>query len=145
MANITEVITIGQVSVRFLLEGADTSGQMAMFEFTVPAGARVPLPHSHSHFDETVYGLEGIITFTVGGKVFNINPGETCYIPRDVIHGFNNLSTNATAKGLCVITPAAIGPEFFKDSAEVVNAGGPPDIEKQKAVFKKHGIVPALP
>jgi hypothetical protein len=30
-------------------------------------------------------------------------------------------------KALCVITPAAIGPEYFRDSAEVINAaaGGP--------------------
>jgi hypothetical protein len=27
----------------------------------------------------------------------------------------------------------------------VVNAGGPPDLEKIKAVMTKHGVVPALP
>ena len=39
-----------------------------MFEFTVPAGAKVPVPHSHRHYDETIYGVAGVVTFTVDGK-----------------------------------------------------------------------------
>ena len=50
--------------------------------------------------------------------------------------------SNSTAKALGIVTPAAIGPQFFKDSAEIVNAGGPPDMEKMKVVFEKYGIVP---
>jgi hypothetical protein len=46
---------------------------------------------------------------------------------------------------LAVITPALLGPDFFKDAAAIVNAGGPPDVEKLKAVLLKHGLVPALP
>src|SRR6266700_8022350 len=53
-----ESIRAGQIEVRFLLESKDSTGQLAMFEFTVPAGAKVPLPHSHAHYDETIYGLE---------------------------------------------------------------------------------------
>lgn len=30
-----------------------------MFEFTVPVGAKVPIPHYNEHFDETIYGLAG--------------------------------------------------------------------------------------
>src|SRR5260221_11885736 len=59
-----EMIRIGQIEVRFLLESAETNGSLAMFEFTVPVGARVPMPHSHERYDETIYGLEGVITFT---------------------------------------------------------------------------------
>ena len=44
MANQTEIIRVGQIEIRFLLEGKDTNGQLAMFEFTVPAGARVGCP-----------------------------------------------------------------------------------------------------
>jgi len=53
-----EIIQVGQIGIRFLLESADTNGAVAMFEFTVPAGAKVPVPvpHSHQHYDETIYG-----------------------------------------------------------------------------------------
>jgi quercetin dioxygenase-like cupin family protein len=140
----TETIRIGQITIDFLLEAADTNGSVAMFEFGVPAGAKVPLPHSHEHYDETIYGLKGVISFTVEGKPVDIAPGETWFIPRGAVHGFSNLKQE-DAKALAVITPALIGPNFFKECAEIVNAGGPPDIEKLKLVMAKHGLVPAMP
>jgi quercetin dioxygenase-like cupin family protein len=139
-----EIIQVGQVAIRFLLQGADTNGSVAMFEFTVPAGAKVPLPHSHKDYDEIIYGVEGVVTFTVEGEPRDIGPGESCFVPRGAVHGFNNLK-QTDAKGLAVITPALLGPEFFKEAAAIVNAGGPPDVEKLKAVMVKHGLVPALP
>ena len=138
-----EIIHLGQITVQFLLETDDTNGSMAMFEFIVPVGAKVPLPHSHKHYDETVYGLEGVITFSVNGKPVEIAPGESYFIPRGAIHGFNNLK-QVNAKALAIITPALIGPDFFKETAAIVNAGGPPDIEKLRAVMTKHGLVPAM-
>jgi quercetin dioxygenase-like cupin family protein len=139
-----EMIQVGQIGIRFLLESADTNGAVSMFEFTVPAGAKVPVPHSHQHYDETIYGVAGVMTFTVAGKPLDIGPGESCFVPRGAVHGFNNLK-QAEAKALAVITPALLGPEFFKESAAILNAGGPPDIEKLKAVLLKHGLVPAPP
>ena len=139
-----EIIRVGQIEVKFLLEAADTNGSVAMFEFTVPVGARMPLPHSHQHYDETIYGVEGVITFTVEGKPVDIGPGESCFVPRGAVHGFNNLN-QTDAKALAIITPALLGPDFFKEAAAIVNAAGPPDVEKLKAVMAKHGLVPAMP
>ncbi|MBC7494762.1 MAG: cupin domain-containing protein [Flavobacterium sp.] len=143
MTDSKEIIKIGQLEIKFLLESSDTNGQMTMFEFLVPAGAKVPLPHYHEHFDEIAYGIEGIMTFTVDGKTVELKQGESLFIPRGIAHGFNNLRQQ-TAKALAVATPGLIGPEFFKDIAKIVNTGGPPDIEKMKLVFKKHGLVPTI-
>ena len=139
-----ELTRIGQIEIRFLLEAADTDGSMAMFEFTVPAGAKVPLPHYHKDYDETLYGVEGVMTFTVEGKVMEIWPGESCFVPRGAVHGFNNLK-QTDAKALAIVTPALIGPEYFKEMAAILNAGGPPDVQKLKAVMLRHGLVPVLP
>jgi len=139
-----ETIRIGQVVIRFLLESADTNGSVAMFEFTVPAGAKVPMPHSHKAYDETLYGLEGVVTFTVEGKAVEVGPGQSLFIPRGAVHGFKNLG-QTEAKTLAVVTPALIGRGFFQEMADIVNAGGPPDIEKIKATMTKHGLVPAQP
>ena len=139
-----EIIRVGQIEIHFLLEGKDSGGQLAMFEFTVPAGAKVPMPHCHERYDETIYGLEGVMTFTVNGQPTDIAPGQSCFIPRGAVHGFNNLRAT-TAKALAVVTPALLGPEFFRGMAALINAGRPPDLEKMKAVMAKHGLVPALP
>ena len=139
-----ETIKAGQIIIDFLLEAADTNGSASMFEFTVPAGAKVPIPHYHEHFDETIYGLAGVMTFTVEDKAIDIIPGETCFIPRGAVHGFNNLQ-QTDAKALAVITPALLGSIFFKEVAQILNAGGPPDLEKLKLLMAKHGLIPAMP
>jgi len=139
-----ETIKVGQIIIDFLLEAADTNGSAAMFEFTVPVGAKVPIPHYHESYDETIYGLSGVITFTVEGNPINIAPGETCFIPRGAVHGFDNLAQK-DAKALTVITPALLGSIFFKEVAAILNAGGPPDIEKLKLTMAKHGLIPVIP
>lgn len=139
-----EIIRLGQIEVRFLLDAAGTGGSVSMFEFTVPAGAKVPVPHYHKEYDETIYGVEGVMTFTVEGKVLDIGPGESCFIPRGAVHGFNNLK-QTHAKALAIVTPALLSPDYFKELAAIVNTGGPPDVEKLKQVMLKHGLVPAMP
>src|SRR5204863_6123771 len=104
----------------------------------------MPLPHSHERYDETIYGVEGVLTFTVAGKTVDIAAGESCFVPRGAVHGFNNLR-QTDVKALAVVTPALLGPDFFKEAAAIVNAGGPLDVEKLKAVMANHGLVPALP
>jgi quercetin dioxygenase-like cupin family protein len=139
-----ETIKVGQVTVDFLLQAADTNGSAAMFEFTVPVGAKVPIPHYHEHFDETIYGLTGILTFNVNGNAIEIGPGETCFVPRGAVHGFDNFK-QVDAKALSVITPGLLGPIFFKEVAEILNPGGPPDLEKLGMVMTKYGLIPAMP
>jgi quercetin dioxygenase-like cupin family protein len=139
-----ETIRMGQIEVIFLLTATDTNGSVAMFEFKVPVGAKVPLPHYHKDYDETIYGLEGVITFTVEGRAVNIAPGEACFIPRGAVHGFNNLK-QVDAKALAVVTPALISPDYFRDIATIVTAGGPPDLDKIKAVMAKHGLIAVMP
>jgi len=138
------IIKVGQIGIRFLLEAADTNGALAMFEFTVPVGAKMPLPHSHERYDETIDGVQGVLTFTVEGKTVDIAPGESCFVPRGDVNGFNNLG-QTDVKALAVVTPALLGPDFFKEAGAIVNAGGPPDIKKLTAVMAKHGLVAVFP
>ena len=139
MTQTREVIRVGQTEITFLLEGKDTNEQLAIFEFTVPAGAKVPLAHSHERNDETVYDLEGVITFTVNGTSHDVGPGDTFFIPRGAVHGYNNFGQTC-AKALTVVTPALLGPEFFKEIAALVNVDRPPDMEKIKTVYSKYGL-----
>jgi quercetin dioxygenase-like cupin family protein len=139
-----ETIQAGQILIDFIMEAPDTNGSAAMFEFTVPVGAKVPIPHYHDHFDETIYGLEGIMTYTIDGKTMTIAPGETCFVPRGAFHGFDNLGQE-DAKALAIITPALLGSIFFKEVAEIANAGGPPNLEKLKLVMAKHGLITVVP
>ncbi len=115
-----------------------------MFEFDVPAGARVPIPHSHDGYEETIYGLAGTLTWTVDGMTTEVGPGDAIFIPRGVVHGFENVGdTDATA--LAIVTPGILGPGYFRDLAAIVAAaaGGPPDPAAMAAVMRSHGLTPA--
>src|SRR4026208_309992 len=104
-----ESIVLGPLVVRFLTTGAAASGSVALFELTVPASQRLAAPaHSHNHYEETIYGVEGVLTWTVDGKRVDVGAGQALCIPRGAIHRFDNNGVQ-DAKALCVITPAAIG------------------------------------
>lgn len=142
-----EIIGTKGLTVHFLLTGGESNGSIAAFELAVPGSQRLPAPaHSHDHYEETIYGLEGILTWTVNGKPIEVGPGEALCIPRGAVHRFDN-NTSKHAKALCVITPAAIGPEYFRQAFEVINAaaGGPPDRAKMLEIMRRHGLTPALP
>jgi quercetin dioxygenase-like cupin family protein len=142
-----ETIRLGPLAVRFLITGEHATASAAIFELSVPSAQRLPGPaHSHNHYEETIYGLEGVSTWTVGGNLIDIGPGQALCIPRGAIHRFDNNSSQ-DAKVLCVITPAAIGPQYFRECAEVINAaaGGPPDRAKMAEIMIRHGLTPAPP
>jgi quercetin dioxygenase-like cupin family protein len=139
-----DIIRIGTIDVRFRVHSAQTAGGMTMFEFNVPAGTRVPVPHSHDAFDETIYGQQGVGTWTLDGEKIRIGAGDVLFIPRGHIHQFENLDNQET-RMLSVITPGLLGPEYFHEMAAVINAGGPPDVEKLKEIMRKHGLRPAPP
>jgi quercetin dioxygenase-like cupin family protein len=141
-----ETLHIGPLGIRFLVTGDDAGGSVALFELTVPAAQRLGAPaHSHDHYEETIYGIEGVLTWTVDGKRIDVGPGEALCIPRGVVHRFDNDGTQA-ARVLCAITPAAIGPQYFRESAALIDAaaGGPPDRVKMVEIMRRHGLTPAL-
>lgn len=140
-----ETLEIGGLALRFLLTGADSNRTLSAFEMTVAAGQRLMAPaHSHNHYEETMYGLAGVLTVTVNGRPFAIGVGQMLCIPRGAIHRFDNLGAQA-AKVLCLITPAEQGPQYFREMAEVVReaAGGPPNKAKMVEIMARHGLTPA--
>ena len=137
-----DTINIAKLGIRYLIDGTETGG-MGVFELTIPPGAQVPPPHSHTHNEECAYCLEGTLTYSVDDEVRKLNPGEFMYTPRGSVHRFDN-SGSKTARALIVMTPD-IGPQYFRDVAAVVNAGGPPDTVKLAEIMTRYGLVVAKP
>jgi quercetin dioxygenase-like cupin family protein len=139
-----ETIVARGLTVRFLLTGDQSNGSIAVFELIVAGLQPLPAPaHSHDHYEETIYGLEGVLTWTVNGVPIDLGPGQALCIPRGAVHRFDN-NGSADAKVLCVITPAAIGPQYFREAFAAV-AGGPPDRAKMLEIMRRHGLTPAVP
>jgi quercetin dioxygenase-like cupin family protein len=141
-----ETITVGALGVRFLIEPAESDGTASVFECYVPADSRMPAPHSHDGFEETIYGVEGTTTWTIDREAVDIGPGEAVCVRRGQIHGFLNHG-DVDATFLAIATPALFGPAYFREIAEVLaaSAGSPPDLAAIGGVMRRHGLTPAPP
>jgi quercetin dioxygenase-like cupin family protein len=141
-----DTITVGALGVRFLVEPADSNGSASVFECYVPAHSRMPAPHSHDGFEETIYGLRGTTTWTIDGSTIELRPGEAVCVQRGQVHGFQNHG-GADAAFLAIATPAVFGPAYFREIGEVLAAGadGPPDLRAIGEVMRRHGLTPAPP
>jgi len=136
-----EEIRVGQLAIRFLVEGEESGGSVAMFEFHVPAGMSVAAGHSHDGYEETIYGLEGVLTWTVEGTPLEVGPGDVLLVPRGAVHQFDNTS-GEDARALAVVTPGILGPGYFREVAAILDAaaGGPPDFEALGEVMRRNGL-----
>ena len=142
----TETIQVGELGVSFLVEAEDSDQSVSVFECSVPAESRMPVPHSHDAFEETIYGLEGTTTWAVDGRTIEINPGEAVCIRRGAVHGFDNRGA-VDAKFLAISSPGVMSPDYFREIHEVLaSAGdGPPDPARIAEVMGRHGLTPAPP
>ena len=137
-----QIVKVGQMEIRYLVDGAQTRG-LGLFEMTVPPGAHVPPPHSHTDNEECVYVLEGLLRYTVDDETRDLKPGEWMSTPPGSVHHFSNPGAE-TARTLVMMTPD-IGAQFFRDVGALAAAGGPPDRAKLMSVMSRYGLVPAAP
>jgi quercetin dioxygenase-like cupin family protein len=141
----SETIQVGTTRIRFLVTGADSNGSIAIFEMGVPSGEKIPSPfHSHDAYEETIYGLEGVTTWTVEGTPIDVAPGQALCIRRGDVHGFAN-NGNVDARALAVVSPAVIGPEFFRAISAIFSAGLEPAEARARVgeTMRQFGLTPA--
>lgn len=136
-------VKIGQLEIRYLMDGTVTGANIGMFELTVQPGARVPPAHSHSNNDEVVYVLEGTLRYAVDDDVRDLKPGERMFSPRGSVHAFSN-PHGCPARALVILTPD-IGAQYFRDVAAVAGAPGGPNPAKMVEVMARYGLVVAPP
>src|SRR3954451_21016552 len=136
-ADSQETIRVGALGVRLLIEAADSNGSVNVFACFVPAGSTMPAPHSHDAFEETIYGLEGVTSWTGDGRAVEIGVGDALCVPRGAVHGFQNAGAQ-DAKFLAVASPGLMSPDYFREIHAVLAAsgGGPPDLAKVGEVMR---------
>ena len=140
-----ETITIGPLGIRFLLTGNDSNNNASVFEVLVPRGQKLAAPaHKNNEYEEILYGIEGVLTWTVDGTPIEVGPGQALCIPRGAVHRFDNFGSE-DAKQLVVVSPAIMGPAYFREAAAAIGAaaGGPPDRAKMADIFRRHGMTVA--
>ncbi len=141
-------VHVGGLGVVFKLYSQDTRGQLAVVEHPIEPGTLAGPLHTHHREDEASYVLEGEIGAQIGDEVIHAQPGTLIWKPRGVPHTFWNQSA-APARLLEIISPAGLE-KYFEELAELVGAGGPPNIPGLVNLARKYDLdldvsgVPAL-
>jgi quercetin dioxygenase-like cupin family protein len=136
-----DTIRVGELSVTFLKTRHETGGAFELFELTIPAFARVPLPHLHRKYDETIFGVDGSMTWTLCDKPTEVRRGNTLFIPRGTPHSYANL-THTAARILCLQTPGLLGPEYYLEIAALYRTSPHPNLAGIGAIMSRYGVVP---
>ncbi len=142
----TSIWMLGHL-MTFKATGNETGGAFALVEQVGEPGTGAP-PHIHHDEDEFFYVLEGEAVFTFGDQTIKGRPGSFIFLPRDIMHTFQNVGTTP-CRMLLGVTPAGFE-NFFAEMGEPAPAmttppPGPPDMEKLMRLAKKYNNEILLP
>jgi len=110
---------LGSIGVRFMLDGADADGRLAVVEHPMSAHALAAPLHRHTREDEYSYIVEGQVGALLGEEVVIGGPGDLIFKPRNQWHTFWNAG-DEPARLIEIISPAGFE-RFFE---ELVDLGG---------------------
>jgi quercetin dioxygenase-like cupin family protein len=117
---------LGTIGVRFMVDGAHSSGGFSLVEHPMSARALAAPLHRHTREDEYSYVIEGRVGALLGDQVVVGGAGDFIFKPRDQWHTFWNAS-DEPARLLEIISPAGFE-QFF---AELSDLGGVTEVEPQ--------------
>jgi mannose-6-phosphate isomerase-like protein (cupin superfamily) len=115
------------------LSAKETGGAYSVMENVTQPNDGPPL-HVHHREDEGFFVLEGDYIFEVGGQRMDAHSGDFVWVPRDLPHTFQNVSSKA-GRLLLTVVPAGLE-EFFVELAAVPG----PDPAALAPIFAKYGL-----
>lgn len=93
------------------ISGTDTDGGYALFEQTSLSPKRGTPLHVHPLQDETFYVVEGSYKFKVGDELFDLETGDSIFLPKNVPHAWTQMS--GKGKMMVLFQPAGKMENFF--------------------------------
>lgn len=127
----------GGLGVVFKLWGEDTNGYVSVVEHPFEVGALVE-PHLHTREDEYSIVTEGAIGFRSGDREVVLEAGGYITKPRGEVHAMWNAGSTP-ARMIEIISPAGLE-KFFRDIADLFEAGRPPTMQDMAVLAGNYGV-----
>ena len=125
---------------RVLTDGQDSSG-IGFGDSRIPPGSPGPGRHVHTHEDEAIYVISGILTVEVGDQRYEAGPESLVWLPREVPHVFANLG-DEEVRTVGVFNSPTLAEMFAEQAAYFASLNGPPDPEVLLDISLRHGVRP---
>ncbi len=122
--------------------GREQTNGMALGDGRIAPGAPGPGRHVHTHEDEGIYVVSGLLTVEVGDHRFQAGPESFIWMPRGVPHVFANLSQEEVwTVGL--LNPPGLEDMFREQAVYFASLeDGPPDPEVLMQLSLRFGVLP---
>ena len=128
----------GGNAVRVLVAGEDTAGRFAVLETLEGQGAALP-GCVHTREDQTVYVLEGLVSYRVDGAWRRCPAGTCVLLPRGCEYAYAVESERARL--LVVAVPAGIEGCYRElDDTDGAPWASAPDFERLVTVAARYGV-----
>ncbi len=128
----------GGLGVVLKLSGVETGDSFSIVEHPMEPGVLAAPPHTHANEDEFSFVVEGTVGVLMGEEVYEAGPGSYVLKPRGVPHTFWNAGPEP-ARIVEIISPAGFE-RYFEELAEVLSAGGPPDVARIEEIAGRYGL-----
>jgi quercetin dioxygenase-like cupin family protein len=124
------------------VSGKDTAGDLAIYQSMLVSPKSGPPLHVHLYQDEIFYVLEGEYLFQVGEEKYELKPGDTIFLPRNVPHTWVQLQD--TGKMIVILQPAGKMEEFFLKVASLDHNPTPDEMTKIIEAHEQKVVGPPL-
>ena len=125
---------------RVVADGSRSNG-MSLGDARIPPGAPGPGRHVHTHEDEGIYVVAGVLTVEVGDERYDVGAESFVWLPREVPHVFANLGSEEVWTVGLLSSPGLTG--MFREQAEYfASLQGPPDPEVLLEISLRYGVRP---
>jgi len=125
---------------RVITDGSRTSG-IGFGDARISPGAPGPGRHVHTHEDEAIYVISGILTVEVGDQRYEAGPESLVWLPRGVPHIFANLGEEEV-RTVGVFNSVGLAKMFAEQDAYFAGLTGAPDPEVLLDISLRHGVHP---
>jgi quercetin dioxygenase-like cupin family protein len=106
----------------FTETAASTDGELLAFDFGLRPGGAVPIPHVHPIQTERFEVIDGRVSFRVGRRRIQAEPGDVVEVEPGVAHSFANAGDDE-AKMRVEVRPALAMENMFADVVAMAKAG----------------------
>lgn len=109
----TETLGTEAVTMRLLLDAADTGGTLSTLEVTMRPGADGAAPHYHTRSDELFYVAEGELQVLAGDRIVTVGAGGSIVVPKLMPHAFG-ATPDSSARLMIALMPGVQRFEYFR-------------------------------
>lgn len=126
-----------KTAMKFVAPGSVTEGRYGLFRLDMQPRSGGPGAHFHRTFSESFYVLDGTVRLYDGAGWVSASAGDFLHVPEGGIHAFRN-NSEAPASMLILFAPGAAREEYFREAAQLAEAGREMSPDERAAFLARH-------